>query len=163
MQFDGEDKNAALNTVDQSGHSGSSGGQSLGEKKLEGPVKKWGQKQWIIFGSVTGACIIAFIIWVVSFTSGNKNGDDTDDSTNPMIDVFNTEPDFTRYTAGGQSLIFNNNLWNQANYGGSFLDPIRKTEEEETEVIDSGVDTILYNLHKSRGSVNGLFNITNIK
>ena len=156
MQFDDENKNAALNTVDQSG-------QSLGEKKLDAPAKPWGKKQWVIFGSVTGACIIAFIIWVVSFTTGKNGGGDTDDSTNPMIDVFNEQPDFSKYTQGGKGVIFTDNLWNQANYGGSYLDPIRRTEDEETEVIDSGVDSILYDLHASRGEINGLFNITNIK
>lgn len=43
------------------------------------------------------------------------------------------------------------------------MDPIRRSGDEETEVIDNGVDSVLYNVHAGRGQINGLFNITNIK
>ena len=105
----------------------------------------------MIFGSVTGACIIAFIIWVTSITVGKKGGSDTDDSTNPMIDVFNAQPDFSRYTMGSKNVTFTDNLWKQANYGGSYLDPIRRTGDEESEVVDNGVDSILFDVHSGRG------------
>ena len=82
--------------------------ESLGEKKLGNILdyKKWGTKQWAIFASVCAASIITFIVWVNSITSGKHVGDDAviddgDGTTNPMIDIFNTAPDFSRYTSKG--------------------------------------------------------------
>ena len=104
-----------------------------------------------------------FIIWVANFTSGKKEKDTPDTSTNPMIDVYNAQPDFSKYKQNGAGETFVSNFWNQPNYGGPIADPIRRTGDEETEVIDNGLDAIMIDIHAARGQINGLFNITNVK
>ena len=87
MKFDFDDKNVALQKSER----------SLGESKLEGDEKKWGKKQYIIFGSVTGFFIIAFVVWVLSFKSEESEDAPDDEKYSPMLSVYNEMPDFARY------------------------------------------------------------------
>ena len=51
----------------------------------------------------------------------------------------------------------------QPNYGGPVTDPLRRSVDEETIVIDSGLKNKMNDVHAARGDINGVFDIRNVK
>lgn len=103
-----------------------------------------------------------FIIWVLSFKAKGGSTPE-DDSTSPMLAVYAEQPDFSLYTniqSGDKFLV---DFWKQPNYGGPVYEPIRRTVDEETEVIDNGLRNVLNDVHATRGERNGLFSLRNLK
>jgi hypothetical protein len=68
----------------------------------------------------------AFVTFIVFEFSGSKPSDPEpapiDHGTNPMVEIFNSEPDYTHYTF--DQSFFDKKFWKVADYGGSILDPI---------------------------------------
>jgi hypothetical protein len=106
--------------------------------------------------------IVGIILGVT--LSGGKGGDvPVVPTENPMVAIYNSQPDFSKYAKGGKDQIFTTGLWTQSNYGGPVTDPIRKTTETGIVEVPNQVSNQLSIVFDNRGLINGVFKLKNLQ
>ena len=92
----------------------------------------------LFFGLMVTASLAVMVIWdmdVEEVFFEERINQEKEIGSNPMVELFNTPPDFAHYTRDQKS--FEEYLWNSSSYGGSIIDPINLTDRSIPNNLDA--------------------------
>jgi hypothetical protein len=145
------------------------------------------KKKKLIIGGTIFCLIIVLVIIIMGATAEaavvtpvQPDTDDGDDegptptphpipeppigTDNPMVSIFNEEPEFSSYTYENSNQAYEDELWKDPIFGGSILEPLVRphVEGEEEVLVENSMPEDMQAYWENRDALEGYFVIKNV-